>query len=124
MKLWIVAYTHRHGADVWPRFAVERPSEEDEIDQLEDWEGEEGGDHLEVSGPFDLPGGVSAASAHEFIVQLNADLTDLGFDDPDQEIDGGDFVEYGGLLFQDVQAYLRSTGLPVTSTTEEEEEDL
>lgn len=56
MKLWIVTYTHRHGADVWPRFADEAPSEIDEQLELgETWEGNDAGDWLEISGPFDVP---------------------------------------------------------------------
>lgn len=58
MKLWIVTYTNRHGADVWPRFAEEEPTEEAEIAELgNSWEGESAGDYLEISGPFDLPSG-------------------------------------------------------------------
>lgn len=56
MKLWLVQFTHRHGADTWPRFANKRPYAGEEIAELGDtWEGEEKGDYLEITGPFDMP---------------------------------------------------------------------
>lgn len=57
MQLYIVTYTHRHGLDVWPRFTSgsRPPSRKREISMLCNWEDEEGGDFLEISGPFPVP---------------------------------------------------------------------
>jgi hypothetical protein len=38
----------------------------------------------------------------EFQKQLLDELAGMGFDDPDQAIDGGDAVEYLGKLYQDL----------------------
>ena len=56
MNLWIVTFTHRHGADSWPRFQDQAPTEEEEISDLGDtWEGEDRGDFLDITGPFEVP---------------------------------------------------------------------
>lgn len=34
--------------------------------------------------------------------QIHDELKTMGFGDPDQDINGGDFVEYGGQLFEDI----------------------
>ncbi len=44
--------------------------------------------------------------------QIHQELKDQGFDDPDQDINGGDFVEYGGQLFEDLTMVLTSEGIP------------
>ena len=64
MKLYIVTFSHRHGADVWPRFVADNdlpPSLDDEIQLMGDiWEGEERGDYLEISEPFQVPANTGA----------------------------------------------------------------
>lgn len=55
MNLYIIRYSHRHGHDVWPVFATEQPSEDEVIAGLEDWEGEEADEYIEIYGPFDIP---------------------------------------------------------------------
>lgn len=56
MNLWIVAYTHKYGGAVWPRFQEDRPDRDEEIRELADsWEGEDGGDYLDIDGPFAVP---------------------------------------------------------------------
>lgn len=51
-KLWIVRYSHRHGHDVWPVLSPEMPNEDEVIEGIEDWEGEEKDEYIEVYGPF------------------------------------------------------------------------
>lgn len=43
-----------------------------------------------------------------FLVDILRDLENQGFADPDQSIDGADFVEYGGSLYRDLKRYLRA----------------
>ena len=40
------------------------------------------------------------------LAQIHQELKDMGFDDDDQCINGGDFVEYGGQLFADLCVFL------------------
>lgn len=54
MNCWIVVYTHRHGADVWPVFRAMAPSEESITDDLLSWEPDQG-EQVEVRGPFEVP---------------------------------------------------------------------
>lgn len=55
MKCWIVIYEHRHGVDVWPQFQDRRPSVKRIIKSLDDWEGEEKGEMVNVRGPYSVP---------------------------------------------------------------------
>lgn len=52
---WVVLYTHRHGADVWPIFRCARPTEASIIKGLPDWEPDKG-EVIDIVGPFRLPG--------------------------------------------------------------------
>lgn len=54
-KCWVVVYSHRHGVDAWPVFAVEEPTEDEMIATLDEWEPDRG-ETLEVVGPWDLSG--------------------------------------------------------------------
>ena len=44
----------------------------------------------------------------EWQKQLLEELRDMGFDDPDQSIDGGDAVEYLGKLYVDLKEMVES----------------
>lgn len=52
--VWVVIYTHKYGTDVWVRET--KPTVDDEIALLIDWEGEEQGDYLEINGPHYIGG--------------------------------------------------------------------
>ena len=55
MNLYIIRYSHRHGHDVWPVFATKAPTEDEIIEGLEEWEGEERDEFVEITGPFEVP---------------------------------------------------------------------
>jgi len=62
MNLYIIRYSHRHGHDVWPVFSTTEPSEDEIIANLDDWEGEEADEYLEITGPHPYPAeGLSTA---------------------------------------------------------------
>ena len=55
MNLYIIRYSHRHGHDVWPVFSTKAPTEDEIIEKLEEWEGEEKDEFIEISGPHPHP---------------------------------------------------------------------
>ena len=55
-KIWIVIYSHKHGVDAWPVIQNEEdpaPTQESVIAGLQDWEGEEKEEYLEIMGPWE-----------------------------------------------------------------------
>jgi hypothetical protein len=48
---WIVIYEHRHGVDAWPIFSDRRPTDEEVIAKLDDWEPDKG-ETFEIRGPW------------------------------------------------------------------------
>lgn len=55
MQLYLIRYSHSHGHDVWPVFASEAPTEDEIIANLDDWEGEEKDEYIEIYGPHPFP---------------------------------------------------------------------
>ena len=54
-KIWIVIYSHRHGADAWPILQnadEDPPTEESIAASIPDWEGEEKEEFIEILGPW------------------------------------------------------------------------
>lgn len=63
MKLYIAAFHHRHGEDVYPFFQDSEPAEDAviaRINQDSEWEGEEREEWIEVFGPYAVPVEISA----------------------------------------------------------------
>jgi len=63
-RIWVVVYTHRHGVDAWPLVSAERPSEDEVIATLEEWEPDRD-ETIEVVGPWDLSGTPCASQPEE-----------------------------------------------------------
>ena len=59
-KLYVILFTHKHGADTWPHFSVTKPSEDEVIAELRetgqwDEDDDERGSTIEVRGPVPMP---------------------------------------------------------------------
>jgi len=66
MKLYIILFTHKHGADAWPRFSSRRPSERTIIRELRktgEWDetDDERGSTIEIR-EFEIPAKVRGAA--------------------------------------------------------------
>lgn len=61
-RFWIIYYNHKHGADVWPDWSDDEPSESDIIEELEAAGSLDEGEidridtYVEIRGPFYVPG--------------------------------------------------------------------
>jgi len=59
-KIWIVIYSHRHGLDAWPILQnadEDPPTAESIAASIEDWEGEERDEFIEILGPWNRTDG-------------------------------------------------------------------
>jgi len=59
-KLYVILFTHKHGADAWPRFSADKPGEGEVIAELRksgewDEDDDERGSTIEIRGPFPMP---------------------------------------------------------------------
>ncbi len=58
-KVYIVIYEHRHGVDAWPIFSLTKPSEEEVIATMAEWEPDRG-ETIEIRGPWEKPYALAA----------------------------------------------------------------